>query len=243
MEKIDIAMTAALRPKVLNETLSSLTENMVWDGGFRLVIDVAPVPEFRRNKVKQETIINTAKKHIQDIKFRMLEESKYSEAMKWVWRNTESNYILQWEDDWKLLRKVYLKDVIDFMKENNVGMVYFDRARKSVLTHKPYKKSFNRFNLSFWERVDGKSIGGPPALLNQDYVRDMLKIMDDTIAPDLLSRKPEIREKINKWKIFVYIGEDLKGNLVFDIGKKWKLNNNIVMTKNTPRGVTWKQKI
>lgn len=238
---IDVTTTAALRPKILDMTFSSFFKNMEWDGKFRLIIDVAPVPEFKKGKVSQERVLEVARRYFDNIIPRTLDESKYSEAMKWAWKTSESDFVLQWEDDWKLVKKVYLQEIIDFMSsDDSIGMVYFDRSGKSVFSHKPYKDSFERINLSFWERTKGKSIGGPPALLKQSYIQDILKIMDDTICPDVISREPEIRKEINKWRIFVYTGHSI-GNIVVDIGKSWKIKNKIKMKKNTPRGLTWEK--
>lgn len=237
---IDIAMTAALRPEIVARTLTSLSKNLRWSLGFRLIVDVAPVGEkgVTQNDVL-EKIMMTWDTNC-GLTCRALEESLQAEALQWTWSKSDSRFMLQWEDDWELVQPVDLGEMVSIMERNReIGMLYLDRAGKSILDYPKYKGSFLYMEPVVWKRVLGKSLGGPPALLRHEYVKEVLEILDGVTCLDLLSRQPHAQALLKRWTVAVYTGSDGKGNLVKDIGKEWKEQQGIRMKKDTPRGVTW----
>lgn len=237
---IDITMTAIdLRPEILEETLISLVKNLVYNKPLRLIIDNAigsytPFKHYNLYEVANTYFDNT------HLTYRMIEDSKQAEAIRWMWSRSDSDFVLHWEDDWVLIKKLDLNLVKDLFKIfPGTGMIYFDRYQKSVLDYPGYKGVFTKVFNSFYYREEGKSLGGPPALLRKDYKESVLTIMKDTECLDITSRTKKAQELLKKWDIGVYTGESGRGNLVKDIGKAWRDSKGLKMVKDTPRGVTW----
>lgn len=233
--KIDITMTAALRPKILERTLASICSNLIWPDGFCLIVDIAPVGD---RKYTQDGVAGIVHSYFADHKIRMLPESKQADALKWTWENVDSPYALQWEDDWVLRSRIELSSLIHFMNQDtSIGVIAFDRYRKSVLNYPGYEGKFRYIHSGMWERVKEKSLGGPPALMRKKYMAEVLTIVDGDICLDVLSNMKSSRALMKKWGVYVYTATS--GALVEDIGKEWRAKRGLKMVKDTPRGVTW----
>lgn len=243
MRQIDIVMTAALRPEILEATLSSLEKNLAHCGWeFRLVVDIAPVGDKQH---KQKDVAAVAQKFFPPDRLvvRTLADSIQAEALKWTWDTSKSPYILQWEDDWVLEKPVMVNDLLySFIQNPKLGMLYLDRAGKSVTDYARLQTVCAKLDKSTWKRHSGKSLGGPPAMLRREYANAVCSILDGVTCLDILSSSVEAQEILSFWEIFIYTGRDGKGNLVKDIGKQWRKERGIGMVKKTKRGVTWIRK-
>ena len=130
MGTIDITTISTIRPGIIETTFASLKKNLcIGDQEFRLILDIAPIGE--KNKTRAD--VEAVAKHYFDWRVvRVIDESLQAEAQIWVWSVANSDYIVQWEDDWELLRKVCFKDVVLAFVDPAVAMVFFDREGKSV---------------------------------------------------------------------------------------------------------------
>ena len=64
ISKIDITMTATLRPIILEQTLKSVVENIITnEHEFRLIINIDPSGE----KIQQKIVLKVAKTYFKDI--------------------------------------------------------------------------------------------------------------------------------------------------------------------------------
>ena len=235
MFQIDVAMTAALRPEIIERTLTSIRSKLHWAGGFNLIVDIASVGD---KQYSQKQVEKGIRNYFPEAKVRIKKDSFQAEALKWTWRNSNSPYMLQWEDDWVLERDIYLQDVMNKMK-SWYGYICFDRIKKSVLDYPGYKDHFVKTDHTIWERIKGKSLGGPPALMKAEYVKAALRLIDGTKCLDTMSHEPLTETLLDNWGVAVYLREDGEGNLVRDIGKDWRKERGLVMKKNTMRGVEW----
>jgi hypothetical protein len=233
---IDIAMTAALRPDILAQTLHSINENLRWRDGFRLIIDIAPVGD---SQFTQDDVEQVAYSFFPDSIVRKLPVSHQAEALKWSWRAAESKYIFQWEDDWILRSSVDVSRILDFAQQDfNCAMIYLDRFKKPVCSYPGYSGAFRYLRDGFWERLKGKSLGGPPALLSKRYADAVCDMITGYDCLDTLSHKESVRHFLSQWNIYVYTGNQRDG-LVEDIGKQWKLDRGLIRTKRSSVGVKW----
>lgn len=244
LQTLDIAMTAALRPNVLVRTLASLQKNLRYNGELRLVVDIAPVPLLQAEKelvvCKQREIVDLVSFYFPRNSVRCLMDSLQADALYWTWATATSAFVLQWEDDWELECPLDLHSVMKIFQEPihpPMGAVCFDRVGKSVKDHPGYEGQFERRGEWLWERIQGKSLGGPPALMSREYVEAVLPILDRRTCLDLLSRCPQAQTVLAQWTICTLVN-DGRG-YVRDIGKQWKEAQGIRMKKNTARGVTW----
>lgn len=235
---IDIAMTATIRPDIVEKTLFSIRKNLQYSGELNLVVDIAPIGD---DKYTQQDVLKAIHWFFPKAKTRVLQDSLQAEALTWTWRNCSSEFILQWEDDWALTQFVDL-DLLISKFPPLVGSIVFDRAEKLAKHYPGYKGQYFPIDSTFMTRVVGKSLGGPPALMRRAYVEDVLRIVDNRTCLDLLSRTEPAKALLRKWGVYCYLGEDGAGGLVRDLGKAWRAERNIIMKKDTERGVTWIQK-
>ena len=239
---IDITMTAiACRPEILEQTLVSLSENLKSSKPLRLIIDIAPGRELGGS---QGLLFSIAMLYFeQELICRMVDPSLQAEAIKWAWLRSNAEFVLHWEDDWVLTRGLDLDKVeecFDFYP--NIGQVFFDRYKKSVLDYPGYKGKFTKVNPTFYLRNMPTGLAGPPALLLNDYKSGVLPLIKNNQCLDITSRGNAAKEFLSLWRVGMYMGEDGKGNLVKDIGKSWRVERGLKMKKKTPRGVTWIKK-
>ncbi len=238
---IDIVMTASIRPMIVQKTLLSIKRYIDYRP-LRLIVDVAPVgdPAFT-----QQDVVDVIKTEFNSIGHlcsttRVLSDSPQAEALKWTWRTSSTDFVLQWEDDWVLRKELWMDDVLRIMKgSDNLGMLYFDRYKKSILDYPGYEGVFSKVYNNWASRVKGKSLGGPPAILQQRYIKKVLPILKDNVCLDTLSPTRIAQAVLHSFVTGVYVGLDRKGNYVEDIGKAWRKQHNLKMVKKTDRGVTW----
>lgn len=249
MFDLDITMTASLRKEIVDETLSSLKENLICNGNLILIIDIAPIGDLKQ---KQNDVLNVCNKYIEngflrDVIARIINPSLQADAQKWVWDQSQSPYILQWEDDWVLLKKINIENILKHFntpsdKLNKLGIIYLDRAEKPIKTYKNYQGRFKKFDNSLWLRIAGKSLGGPPALIKRKYMRKVCTFILPNECLDITTQKPDVQAFLNKWDHGVYLGEDGGGELVKDIGKAWLKSKGMKRVKRTNQGVKWIKK-
>lgn len=232
--RIDIAMTAALRPDVIRRTLQSLKNNIT-GAELNLIVDIAPVGDKR---FTQENVVDVIKEYFPDAGIRVCSVSLQAEALKWTWDMVGTPYFLQWEDDWLLEAHLDLTPVIGFMNGwTDSGLVLFDRSDKSVLNHPGYKGKFRYIYDGFWERTEEKSLGGPPALVRKAYADEVCDIIDDKTCLDILTHEQKAQEILNRWRVCHYALPS--GGFVHDIGKPWMKEHGLKRIKRTDKGVLW----
>jgi len=230
---VDIAMTATLRPEIVKQTLDSLQKNLIYDGGFRLVVNIDPI-----GKGNSKEMVDLVHSYFPGTVVQIPTKPNHSEAQRWVWDQATSEYVLQWQDDWELLKSVRLGDLLDLMRDApSVGQIYFDRSGKSVLDYPGYRDCFVKLPNGLWNRIKGKSLGGPPAILRLRYIHEVLPLINGDL--DTLSQTDlVVRQVVDKWAVWVFTGEN--GNLVRDLGRGWSEKNGISSVK-LPSGLVWRK--
>jgi len=138
MLKVDITMTAVLRPKILKGTLDTIVKNVIDNPKrFRLIINVDPVGE----NIEPKVIIKIANKYFDDVIYNIAKEPSFPKAVKWIWSQTTAPFVLHWEDDVNILRKININNMISIL--NKVDDLSSLRLYKG---HAPKKgKSFRTF--------------------------------------------------------------------------------------------------
>jgi hypothetical protein len=234
-DHIDITMIAALRPSVVNKTLQSLTSNVKTEKSLRLIMDVAHVGEAG---VKQKDIVDIAKSHFDDVVSRTRRVSLQAEAQRWVWNSSLSEHVLQWEDDWVLSTEIDVDKVgLLFDRYPNTAIIFMDRIGKSVRDYEGYRGMFERVEGGVYRRVKHKTFGGPPALVCRPFLLGVCEHIKDNESLDTTCRTPEGQRFLKDWENLVFAPNER--GLVYDIGKRWRREQGLVMKKKTNKGVLW----
>lgn len=126
MVKLDFTTTAVARPGILNQTLSSFSTNLkgINMKDCKLVINIDPLP----SDTKRKNVIKVAEKYFGDVLYNLPEQANFTAAYNWVWKNAETEYIFNLEDDWKLKSPVDVPLIIDYFKKNKTLLQVLLRA-------------------------------------------------------------------------------------------------------------------
>ncbi len=235
ISKIDITMTATLRPKILQQTLETVVNNIVTnEHEFRLIINIDPSGE----KIKQKIILKVAKTYFKDILYNYPKQSSFSKAVKWVWGNSTAPYIFHIEDDWSINRKVDVTKMIGILdKYDKVSSLRLYKYKT------PKGKVFSTFGCKWRYNEDGfyiadgwqKQFGLNPILIKRQFIDEVLPKMRDDVNPEKQFRASQkwMAPIIRKWKYALYT-QPRQLALVTDIGLGWRKKNKLVKPKGKP---------
>lgn len=243
-EKIDIAMTAVIRPDILDGTLKTITQKVCKDReGFRLIINIDPVGE----KIKPMKVIKVAQRYFDDIIFNIAEEPSFPKAVKWVWSQVTAPYVFHWEDDVNILREIDVDHMIKILKDNpklSSLRLYRDKIPAN-------KKGFYTFNCHWTYHKEGfyvardwkKQFGLNPILIKSEFIKEAVTRMVDHINPEKQFRYSQkyMRPLIQKWQYGIYANPGDTRIIDGRKGQKWKDKLGI----DKPKGTTflkWEEK-
>lgn len=212
MKEIDICITATIRSKILEETLKSFTENMLFDKDqYRLIINIDPIGE---KLEKKYDVLKVAKKYFKKITYNFPETPGFTKAVKWCWGQSKSKYIFHLEDDWKLLTKIDIDSMIKILNS--------DKRLVSLRLNIEETKE----NLEFSEKygyVNFPRISLNPTLFKGSFIKNILPMMDDNKNPEKQLRtyeETELGKYLFNFKHGIYTKDSTK-KVVEDIGRDW----------------------
>jgi len=222
---IDITMVAVLRPDVIRETLTTIRDNIVKDEKerYRLIINIDPIGE----KVKPMKIVKLASQFFDNIKYNIAKTPSFTKAVKWVWQQVEADYVFHIEDDWLILRKINVDNMINIL--DKYPKLSSLRLYKS---HTPNQKRIRTF-LCIWNyNKDGfylaekwqKQFGLNPILIKKAFIDEALPRMVDTINPEKQFRYSQkfMRPVIEKWQYGLYTNPGDKALVYGKRGGIWR---------------------
>jgi hypothetical protein len=244
MIKIDICMTAVLRPKIIDETLDLIIKNVCNNNidRFTLILNVDPIGE----NIKPVKIVNIAQKKFKNVIYNITKKPSFPLAVKWVWKQTTAPYIFHWEDDVNILRKIDIDNMIKILEKY--------KKLSSLRLYKaniPNKLTLLTFNCKWKYNKDGfylatdwkKQFGLNPILIKKSFIKEGVKLMVDNINPEKQFRYSQkfMRPLIKKWQYGIYAQPGDKRLIDGRKGQRWK--NMIHLDK--PKGKTfikWEKK-
>ena len=235
MGTIDITTISTIRPSIIEKTFQSVKENFCIAGhNFRLILDVAPIGE---NGYTRADVVEVGERYFDHRVVRLVKSSPQAEAQKWVWSVSTSDYVLQWEDDWELLRRICFRELVLNFVDPTLAMVFFDREGKSVKDYKGYKGMFKQLDDNLYERTEYFNFGGPPALISQKFLQQALPYMRNNECLDVTCERADVQGFLKGWKFYVSTHPD--GPVVRDIGKPWMKKHGFKKDKRSAVGFRW----
>jgi hypothetical protein len=130
--KIDVFINSASRLDYLIPTVSSFLNNMKYSMGFRLVLHDDVVKKIESAKiakwVEESKIFDS---------FLVTEPAKrLGHAIHMELRLAQSPYIINWEDDWRLLKVIPLDEILGYMEKNpKINQVVFNHNANETSKH------------------------------------------------------------------------------------------------------------
>lgn len=248
--KIDICMTACLRPKIIEKTLQTFTKYLFNDPDFdyRLIMNI----DYAGNITKhsnlhvghciEEIACNIFSNY--NITYNLITNPSFPKAFKWVWDQVDADYVFHLEDDWELLRPVSLKKMIALMEKYPVLKI----LRLSAFhAHKVNMKNWNRFypwNGEFYEcpknLVGGMAFAGHPSLIKSDWVYYVRKYLNGVSNPEkqIKWRNRDIGPYIQNFRYGVFSEQNI-GPTIRDLGRSWMIQNGWRKEGNKARFTKW----
>lgn len=237
-DRIDITMTAVIRPALLEKSLNTIIKNVCKDReGFRLIINIDPVGE----AIKPIKVVKTVQKYFDDVIFNIPKKPSFPKAVKWVWSQATAPYIFHWEDDVDILRPIDVDHMIKILEDNpklSSLRLYKERTPKS-------RKGFNIFNCHWVYHDEGfyvakdwkRQFGLNPILIKSEFVKEAVTKMVEHTNPEKQFRysQPYMRGLIKKWQYGIYAKPGETRLIDGRKGERWKQK----MKLNKPKGQTF----
>lgn len=223
--KIDITMPAVVRPALLEGTLKTIVNNVVDNmDRFRLIINVDPIGE----PIKPAKVVKTAKKYFPNVISNIADVPSFPKAVKWVWSQADAPYILHWEDDIDILRKININEMLKIMDKHH------ELSSLRLYKHATPKnrKSMNTFSCRWIYNIEGfyvandwkKQFGLNPILIRKKFIDGALPRMRDNVNPEKQFRFSQkyMRPLIEKWKYGIYAQPGQPRLIDGRKGQRWK---------------------
>ena len=224
--RIDIAITATLRPEILARTLSSAREYLFGDWPIRAVINVDPIGEIG---VTQGEVVEVARAICDEVLCRTPRSCRYADAWRWTWANTESDFVYFPLDDNMLLRKIDLEDVLEcFHEYHNLALLRFPEWPTEA-DHAPQWKHPFKWNGRYFECPEDKKgklgVAGKASIIRGWFCHLGARHMDISVNPEKQFRSGSYNDRLLRmvkfWSYGVY-GKPNELAAFKDIGLKWR---------------------
>lgn len=220
---IDVAMTATIRPEILDLTLSSFSKNLLAEfGRTRLIVNVDPLGD---KLLKADDVLRVCRRHFSEVVYRCPEKASFPQAVKWCWEQVETEFFLHLEDDWLLKKRISIDNIrARFDQNEQLASIRFN------LTRNPDSDP---------PLSDGFSLN--PSIMRKAFIDQALAFFDYSQDPEKQFRHMagQKKEALSHWS-YAYYGNSHESAYVIDTGKKWRrLHNYAKWDKNT--NITWEE--
>jgi hypothetical protein len=226
MVKMDFTTTAVARPGVLDQTLSSFSKNLKGLNmkECRMVINIDPLPS---NK-NRDRVIKVAEKHFGDVLYRLPDKANFTAAYNWIWKNAETKYIFNLEDDWQLSKEIDVPFLMDYFHKNKKLLQVILRA---------YRYHYRTCALS-------------PSIIHKRMYSAVGGNLDNNINPEAQLRGERFgirmphRGKIGSHGLIRVYPKKLKTIIVHDLGRRWIRKTKFKKSGGgkKARFITWEKK-
>jgi hypothetical protein len=237
-DKIDITMTAVLRPSILSGTLNTIRKNVCRgdEDRYRLIINIDPIGE----KIDPLKVVSVAQKNFKNVLYNIAESPSFPIAVKWAWSQVEAPYVFHWEDDVDILHEIDVDKMIDILKK--YPHLSSLRLYKAIT---PNQRQFNTFSCKWVYNADGfylakdwrRQFGLNPILIKSEFVKDAVTRMRIDVNPEKQFRESQkyMRPLIKKWNYGLYTNPGAPRMVDGRKGQRWKNKQGI----DKPKGITF----
>lgn len=198
--KIDVAITATIRPDVLELTLSSFYKKFLHQfQATRLIVNVDPLGEEGR---AAEDVLAVCRRYSPEVVSRCPSQPSFGSAVEWCWDQVQSAVFLHLEDDWLLKKQIPWEQVCARLAaSDDIAAVRFN------LTRNPGSDPPRSPCLSL-----------NPSVIRRAFIEQALPLFASGLDPEKQFRNCA---PLAHWK-FLYHGAPGESASVIDIGKYWR---------------------
>lgn len=253
--EIDLLMIGVIRPKIIEETLSSFIEKVLnGKHEYRMIINIDPVGE---KKYTQMDCVKVVQRYFPDVIYNCPNKPSVNNAWKWVLKQSKTKYLWFKEDDIKILRNVDLDDMIRIMdKTPKLSMLMMDKhgtllSHSRTLSETKILRSTMEFEYTGdnWYKAPRwfRAAGITSTLVRRDFLLPCMKHFVNGRSPNNTIKGKEVVRTgqknmqiapfLEKWE-YGYYQTYNEGKHFIDIGKEWRRKLGL---EKPPKGVseTW----
>lgn len=240
---LNLLITATHRPEILRRTLESFHENL-FKGYEEYIFPYINIDPIGSTKDKFYEVLDVCQHFFPNAVANRPKKAHFPTAFIWCWMQAGAPYVFHLEDDWLLLRKYDLQDMI--IKMRGYAHLRFSIFKAVGMTCKNWKY-FYRFNKGVYEcpkRFVG-TVGwcGHPSLNDGDFIRAVTPFLDPTSNPEkqIKGRNKNIGPILKTWKFGSYIEPNSPPNIQ-DIGRQWMVEKGFMKAERNKEIFTvWKK--
>lgn len=237
--RIDITMTAVVRPSILNDSLRSIKKCVCKgkEDRFRLIINVDPIGE----NIPPGKVIKVARQYFDNITYNIAEEPSFPKAVKWIWSQVEAPYVFHWEDDTLISRPIDVDNMISILEKYpklSSLRLYKANTPKKGKVLKVFSCNWALQPEGFYLANDWKKqFGLNPILIKKVFVSEAVRRMRDDYNPEKQFRASQkyMRDHIQNWQYGLYTKPGELRLVDGRRGEKWKQKNGL----SKPKGQTF----
>lgn len=244
---IDITMTATRRPSILVKTLDSFYSgmfNQIADQ-CRIIINIDPAGEDMPSYEMSKYVEIYCQRYV----IGMPMTASFPRAFRWCWEQSDAPWVFHLEDDWELLKKIDIMDMIRIMeKHEDLGAI-----RLSMFPSGPtpidMMKNWNRWlpwNGEFYEVKEEErhriGVCGHPTLFRKEFIENALPFLDPTKNPEkqFQGTHKYMVEEVLKWRYGVYAKPGDQPS-IRDIGRDWMKQSGLQKQGNKAFFTNWEK--
>jgi len=220
---LDITMTATRRPEIIERTIQSFKENMLWNCDCLLTANIDPVGGSEEDG---EAAARVMEKHF-NAHIRMPKVADFGGAFKWCWEQTTADYVLHLEEDWELLKPIDLSQILRLLElHKDLALLRLPAFPSTEKTMKNWNKFF-LWNGEFFECPEDLRITvgfcGHPSIIKGEYIHRCVRWLESNRNPEKQFHKGGPRKltaEVLRWRYGVF-GGLCESPTVRDIGREW----------------------
>lgn len=246
---IDVTIVATMRSCIVRQTVSSFKKYLFTDNLFKgkppcVIINIDPVgpdPDVGN-------VLAAVKSYFPRIvSIRVPGEPSFPKAFKWVWAQTQADFVFHLEDDWELLRPVDLSSLIRILEnEPDIASIRLPQFHAGLTHMKNWNKLFKWNGCYYVPPEKWLGFAGHPMLLNGEFVRKTAPLIDTSKNPEKqfaqMGQTP-LKDEFDKWRYVVY-GEPADPPtppLIRDIGRQWIVESGWKKAGSKAFFTTWER--
>jgi hypothetical protein len=228
LDKVEVTITATNRKDVLYRTLTSFMENMLFRCDVEAIINVDDIGE----SGSPDTILKIVELLMPIKLSRRSLKPNFSEAFAFCWQSVEADWVVHLEDDWELLEKVEIREMIQILKEeDDLALLRLPQFKSTEDKMKNWNKFFP-WNGKYFECPEElkKAVGfcGHPSLIKGEFIKKCAPLLNLELNPEkqFHGDNPALVEEVMKWRYGVFSKPNHPYYLE-DLGREWMIKNNL----------------
>lgn len=206
----------------MGETLKSFYDNLLWrkDLLTRIIINVDPVGHHEDSMWS----VDLCRGFTDDVVFNCPDTPSFGKAFKWVWSQVTADWVLNLEDDWKLMVVVDIKDIFEILEKfQKLALLRFpfDFAGKDTIL--AWGKVPFEWNGDYFKCVKMNwAYCGHPSIIKGSWVKGMRPFVKAVLDPEKQFRhtNPLLIKEVLKYDYGLFSGP-YHGPYIKDIGREW----------------------